>query len=69
MGKYTKRVAEDAGGFEDDGFKYIVAEALDEIITRLERMENETKPRARIDEGYKTENTQKNQKGDTNGTV
>ncbi len=47
MGKYTKKVADNADGFEDDSFKYIVAEALDEIVTRLDRIENETKPRAR----------------------
>lgn len=47
-----------------------LGDILADIVSRLERIEKllrGTKPRAQIDEGYKSENTQKNQKGDTNG--
>lgn len=58
MGKYRDRwnsVSTGTGSiFDDDAFRSAALDALDEIIARLDRIENETKPRAKIDEGYKT---------------
>ncbi len=46
MGKYQEKLMI-VGSFDDESYRYIVAEALDDIVTRLDRMEGETKPRAK----------------------
>lgn len=67
MGKYTEAfdmVEVDGHSSDNSGpsrkllwwllaFFRLLFKALDEIIARLDRIENATKPRARIDDGYK----------------